>query len=168
MSTFAAIDFETANSSRDSACAVGVVIVSEGRIVQRVHHLIRPPNSYFQFTDIHGISWEDVEFEPTFNELWPGIYKYLKDVEFLAAHNAPFDRSVLEACCSLYGITYPSKPFHCTVQIARSHWDLYPTKLPNVCNHLKIDLDHHEALSDAEACAKIILAAQEIGWSPKY
>ena len=56
MTRFAAIDFETANNARDSACAVGVVIVEGGRIVDRLHALIRPPSRQFLFTPIHGPS----------------------------------------------------------------------------------------------------------------
>ena len=39
-----------------------------------------------------------------------------------------------------------------------------PTKLPDVCNYLGIDLRHHQADSDAEACAQIVIAAQAAGW----
>ncbi|MGK2951923.1 MAG: hypothetical protein ACSLEZ_06010, partial [Thiobacillus sp.] len=61
MTRFAAIDFETANNARDSACAVGVVIVEHGRIVDRLYALIRPPSRQFLFTHIHGLSWHDVK-----------------------------------------------------------------------------------------------------------
>jgi len=40
MTTFAAIDFETANTSPDSACAVGLAVVKGHRIVHREQHLI--------------------------------------------------------------------------------------------------------------------------------
>jgi DNA polymerase-3 subunit epsilon len=43
--------------------------------------------------------------------------------------------------------------------LARKKWKLYPTKLPDVCRYLDIPLNHHEALSDAMACAKIVIAA---------
>ena len=66
MTTFVALDFETANHYRDSACAIGLVRVEENRIVQKTHFLIRPPTSFFQFTDIHGISWRDVATKPDF------------------------------------------------------------------------------------------------------
>jgi DNA polymerase-3 subunit epsilon len=166
MSTFAAIDFETANYNRDSACAVGIVIVSEGQIVKRLHNLIKPPSSYFTFTHIHGLTWYDVCNAPTFAELWRDINKHLFNVDYLAAHNAPFDRGVMEACCTSYGLKMTPLPFHCTVQIARSRWGIYPTTLPDVCRHLKINLRHHEALSDAEACANIVIAALKKGWKP--
>lgn len=166
MITFAAIDFETANYDRNSACAVGIVIVSEDQIIKRVHSLIKPPSSYFTFTHIHGLTWDDVCDAPTFCELWSDISRHISDVKFLAAHNASFDRGVMEACCSSNRITTPSLLIHCTVQIARKYWNIYPTKLSDVCRHLMIDLNHHNALSDAEACAKIVIAAQQKGWKP--
>jgi DNA polymerase-3 subunit epsilon len=49
------------------------------------------------------------------------------------------------------------------VRLARSTWSIYPTKLPNVCSHLNIELNHHEALSDALACAQIVIAAEKKG-----
>ena len=56
MATFTAIDFETANYSRDSACAVGVVVVTRRRIVERKRILIRPPSREFTFTWLHGLT----------------------------------------------------------------------------------------------------------------
>jgi len=156
---FAAIDFETANSSRDSACAIGIARVNAGVIVEMRHWLIRPPTSTFTFTPIHGIAWSDVRSAPTFAEVWQEAVRLVADVAFLAAHNAPFDRSVLAACCRTAGVPNLATPFRCTVQLARKSFGIYPTTLPSVCRHLGISLDHHNALSDAEACARIVLAA---------
>jgi DNA polymerase III subunit epsilon len=161
MSTFVAIDFETADNERDSACAVGLVRVEDNQIVQRVHYLIRPPRQQFRFTHIHGIRWQDVATQPCFGELWHDIDRLIGDADFLAAHNAPFDQGVLHACCEAHGITRPQQHFICTVQLARKTWKIYPTKLPNVCDYLGIALDHHQALSDAEACARIVIAAHQ-------
>ena len=49
------------------------------------------------------------------------------------------------------------------MKLARDTWRIYPTKLPDVCRRLAIALNHHEALSDAEACARIVIAAQKQG-----
>ncbi len=160
---FAAIDFETADYHRDSACAVAVVRVEQGRIVARACRLIRPPRREFFFTYLHGISWDDVAGEPSFGELWPSFRRELDGVEFLAAHNASFDRGVLRACCAEAGLSPPSLPFLCTVTLARRVWDIRPTTLPDVCRHLGIDLRHHDAASDAEACARIVIAAAREG-----
>lgn len=164
MSRFAAIDFETANCGADSACAVGVVIVERGRIVARLHERIRPPSREFVFTHIHGIKWDDVKEAPRFDAVWAGIAQELAGIEFLAAHNAPFDRAVLGACCGTYALTMPVEPFVCTVQLARAKWNIRPTRLPDVCRYLGVRLRHHEADSDAEACARIVIAAEEEGW----
>ncbi len=164
MSTFAAIDFETANRDRNSACAVGVVVVEDGRIARRYYELIRPPSRWFTFTFIHGLTWRDVRDAPRFDAVWEGIGRDLAGVDFLAAHNAPFDKGVLETCCTDYGLPAPAHPFVCTVQLARRQWNIRPTRLPDVCRHLGIELRHHQAASDAEACARIVIAAQREGW----
>ena len=162
-STFAAIDFETADYGRDSACAVAVVRVEGNAIVDRAYYYIRPPRRHFVFSYLHGISWGDVADAPTFHQLWPALRKRLADVEFLAAHNASFDRSVLNACCEGARLSAPSHPFQCTVRLARTVWNIYPTTLPDVCRRLRIPLRHHHAQSDAEACARIVIAAVEAG-----
>jgi DNA polymerase-3 subunit epsilon len=157
---FAAIDFETANPRRDSACSVGVVRVERGRIVDRFESLICPPDRWFTFTDIHGLGWDDVKRAPTFRGLWPRLQELLGGVDFVAAHNAPFDRSVLEATCKRWHCPPPAVPFLCTLQLARRRWNLRPAKLSDVARHLGLDLVHHNALSDAEACAGIVLRAR--------
>ncbi len=159
--SFVAIDFETADQGRDSACAVGLVRVDRGKIVDRAYHLIRPPRREFEFTYIHGITWEMVENSPNFAALWPRLTPWLADAPYLAAHNAGFDRSVLAACCGLYGLPVPEIRFECSMQLARQALGIYPTKLGDVCGKLGIPLDHHYALSDAEACALIVLEARK-------
>lgn len=164
---FAAIDFETADYGKDSACALAVVIVEKENIVATHYSLIRPPRQYFQFTWLHNISWEDVREEPSFGELWPEIAPLFADVDFIAAHNASFDRGVLTACCEKSGFAPPALPYLCTMRLSRQLWDIYPTKLSDVCHRFSISLDHHHAESDATACAKIALRAWHSGIPPK-
>jgi DNA polymerase-3 subunit epsilon len=95
MTTFVAIDFETADRGRDSACAVGLIRVENYQIVQRLHCLIQPPRRRFEFSHIHGITWSDVAQKPTFGELWFNLTPLLQDADFIAAHNALFDKNVL-------------------------------------------------------------------------
>ena len=134
--------------------------MEKNKIVHKAAHLIRPPSRQFMFTYIHGISWNDVAAQPTFGDIWSEISEYFEGVDFIAAHNASFDSGVLRACCARYEIEIPAVPFTCTVQVARNTWDIYPTKLPDVCKYLDIKLNHHDALSDALACAHIVMAAQ--------
>ncbi len=158
---FVAIDFETASYAQNSACSVGLVKVVNGEIVESVVHLIRPPSRDFVFTYIHDLTWKDVKDAPDFGALWPRIAPMFEGAEFLAAHNASFDRGVLTACRATYGIDTAPPPFRCTVQLSRKTWNIFPTKLPDVCRELGIELNHHEALSDAVACARIVLAAEK-------
>ncbi|MEW5729744.1 MAG: 3'-5' exonuclease [Pseudomonadota bacterium] len=165
MTSFAAIDFETADQGRDSACAVALVVVRDGAVTDAVHHLIRPPRRRILFTHIHGIRWADVEDAPDFGQVWPAIAPLVAAAPFLVAHNAPFDKGVLEGCCAAHGIPSPGKQFVCTVQAARRTWPHLPRhRLPDVCGHLGLELDHHQALSDAMACARILLAAVAEGF----
>lgn len=158
-STFVAIDFETADHGADSACAVGLVRVEGGQVVARAARLIRPPRRWMIFSYIHGITWTDVADQPAFCEVWPEVAPLLDGADHLVAHNAGFDRKVLQSCCLAAGLQMPPMPFVCTMQLARRRWNLRPTKLPDVCRFLNIGLKHHDALSDAEAAARIAIAA---------
>jgi len=165
--TFIAIDFETADHGRDSACAVGIVKVRGTRIIHEEACLIRPPRCTFRFSYLHHITWKDVANQPAFRHVWRSLRPLFEDVDFLAAHNASFDRSVLHTCCETARIHPPHQDFVCTVRLARRVWGIYPTSLPHVCLNLALPLDHHDPLSDARACAKIVIQAIEAGVFPE-
>ncbi len=158
---FTAIDFETANHSRHSACALGLVRVCDREIVSKIRFLIRPPERVFKFSYIHGITWDHVRDMPTFAELWPIIKPMIMTSDFLVAHNASFDSSVLKKTCEYYRICVPEVQFRCTVRLARNILGIRSARLPNVCQLLGIPLNrHHDPLADALACAKIMLRLQ--------
>ena len=163
---FVAIDFETADHGPDSACAVGLVRVEGLQVVRRDVVLLRPPRPRVLFSHVHGITWDMVADAAPFADAWPRLAPVLDGAAFLAAHNAPFDRRVLTACCAAAGLTAPAAPFICTVQLARKTWALKPDDLPSVCRRLGIGLIHHDPLSDAEACARIVIAAQAAARGP--
>src|SRR5262245_34167740 len=127
---FVAIDFETADHGADSACAIGLVRVEELKVVARETLLIRPPRSRIVFTYIHGITWRMVKDAPVFADAWAKVAHLLDGATFLAAHNAPFDRRVLSACCEAHELAAPRLPFVCTVQLARRKWAMKPANLP--------------------------------------
>ncbi len=166
LASFVAIDFETADTGRDSACAVALVRVDDGRITRVETRLIRPPRSRFQFTHIHGLTWQDVADEPPFAEIWPELAPVLDGAAYMVAHNASFDRSVLRACCEAAGLEPPTLPFACTMRLARQAWSLRPTRLPDLCRHLDIPLKHHDPTSDARACARAMIVLQAEGYGP--
>jgi len=163
MMNFVAIDFETANSKRNSACSVAVVEVKDGKIHDSYYALIKPPGMKFDYFNIqiHGITPEDVRNKPTFAEIWPELKLRLEN-KIVLAHNASFDMSVLKYVIQEYHLV-PAKFHHCcTVSIARKIWpELENHKLDTVGDHLHIDFNHHNALDDARTCAAIPLFASE-------
>jgi DNA polymerase-3 subunit epsilon len=156
---FVAIDFETADYGPDSACAVGPVRVEGLKMVCRESIRIRPPRPQVLFAHVHGITWDMVKDAQGFEDVWPSLTPLLDGASAMAAHNAPFDRRVLSACCATAGLIVPPLPFLCTAQLARRRWGLKPNDLPSVCRRLGIGLIHHDPGSDAEACARIVIAA---------
>jgi DNA polymerase III subunit epsilon len=156
---FVAIDFETANLRSTSACAVSVVRVKAGDLEQASGMLINPPPGPFLFTWVHGVRRRDVRRAEPFRSAWLTLSPLLEGAAFVAAHNADFDRSVLETSCKHAGLAPPTLPFVCTVRLARRVWDPRWADLPSVCRRLGISLVHHDPNSDAAACARIVLAA---------
>lgn len=75
MTDFAAIDFETANKERSSVCSVGIVIVRNGEITEKLYRLIRPYPNYYSYwnTQVHGLTFQDTACAPTFPEVWKEI-----------------------------------------------------------------------------------------------
>ena len=159
MSTFTAIDFETATAYHP--CSVGIVTVEEGIIVDEFVTLIQPPNNFYNPFNIqvHGIYPRDTANAKTFVEVFPEIEKRLKN-RVVVAHNESFDRNVLSKTMALHGLNYEDlnigSRWECTVKIYKAK-GFKPAKLSDCCRIMNIALEHHEALSDAIACAKLYL-----------
>lgn len=160
---FTTIDFETANFKRQSVCSIGLAIVEDFQVVKTVNRLIKPTPNYYENINmsIHGITPEMTENEPTFLELWEEIKPYLEN-QAVVAHNAAFDFSALRYSLDTYNIEYPNLDYYCTMLLSKKTFPgLINFQLPTICNHLEINnLSHHDALSDAIACANIMI---EIG-----
>lgn len=158
---FTAIDFETATGKRSSACAVGIATVENGVITETFHSLIQPPgNIYFGMNiGVHGIRPADTETAPTFHDLYPEIRNRLQGRK-LVAHNESFDRSVLRRTMEHYELDYAelalSERWECTMRIYKAK-GFVPYKLNACCERIGIELQHHEALSDAIGCAHLYL-----------
>ncbi|MBM2835364.1 MAG: polymerase epsilon subunit (3'-5' exonuclease) [Candidatus Brocadiaceae bacterium] len=163
-----AIDFETANAKHSIACALGIAMVEDGRIIKRASWLIRPRELYFNYynTYIHGITKEDVKDKPQFNELWNEFRPFLEG-KTVIAHNAGFDIGVLRQLLDESGIPYPELQYFCTRVLAKKVWPtLNSYRLNMISAHLGISLKHHDAEEDAVACAEISLrCCDEMGVS---
>jgi len=161
MLNFAAIDFEIANHHRSSVCSVGVVIVRNGIITDKIYRLIHPEPEWYwwRFTKIHGLTAEDTIDALIFPHVWKEIEHKIAGLP-LVAHNSSFDEGCLQEVFRLYQMDYPDYEFHCTCNASRR---VFGSLLPNhqlhtVAAHCGYNLlNHHHALADAEACAAIAI-----------
>lgn len=155
LNSFTALDFETLTPERTSACAIGLVKVIDGQIVQKLYSLINPipDNRTKDNSAIHGITREMVAKAPTFEQLWPMIDKFVGS-DTIVCHNAEFDKAVWTEQLIHYAcVENPYKyEFFCT-------YHLTGLPLDEACVKHNIDMgSHHDALDDALACAKVLLA----------
>lgn len=155
--TFTAIDFETAQGHRYSICQTGIVRVEKGIIVDRKCWLNKPPRNFYweDFTEIHGIDAEMTKDSPLFSEVWPEIQPYIENQNLVAHNGFGFDFRCLSKTLEFYNLPVPDFAGHCTYQI-------YGVNLASLCVEHKIELNHHNALSDALACAKLFMKHQGI------
>lgn len=157
---FVAIDFETANRYRWSACSVGVAIVAGGRIVDHGSALINPDGEFSPNNQaIHGLGPDDVASAPRFHQLWPELAELL-DGQLMIAHVASFDIGVLRQCVAREELDGIDIRAACSWRTSRLVWEALPSYgLGYMCKHLALAHSHHEAGSDALACAEVMLAA---------
>lgn len=160
---FTAIDFETANSHPSSACAVGLVRVRDGAVVDRAEWLIRPPAGHPEFLPfnikIHGITPEMVENARDWAEQLDELRDFIGD-DVAVAHNAAFDMGVIRAACFETVTPTPRLKYLCSVLVSRKTYDIPSHRLPLAAEAAGYgEFSHHEALADAEACAAIIIDA---------
>ena len=159
-----AIDFETADQSADSACAIGIVSIENGNITGKGIPVDLPTTTTFYLF------------------VYPRHYMGRRTGPAILHRGLGSFNTILERCrlffgtqCSVRskgpdGLLFgsgrrpPTVPFICTVQVARSHWNFRPANLPTVCTQLGISLKHHDAASDALACALIALRAMKEGF----
>ena len=164
---FVSIDFETAKYSRESACSVGLVKYQNWKVTDTFYSLIRPPELYIRpdFTDIHGLTVDDVRDAPTFADIWDSGIKPFIDGFPLAAHHAEFDMSVLKAVLEWHKIPVPALKYFCTCLLSRSAWpELKSHALSALAQHFGIVYNAHNALDDALTCGKIVqMAAEKLG-----
>ena len=165
---FAALDFETATSSRNSACALGAVFfeVDEYERVWRFgdlfYELIQPPGNIFDFWNvgIHGITPEMTEDADSFDVVWRRFENLLED-HVLLAHNAAFDMSVARNSGDFHSFQMSGFRYLCTYRMAKAAFPtLFSYRLDVLSEHFGLDLEEHhhagwDALASAQLAAKI-------------
>lgn len=159
--TYAALDFETANSSRASVCQIGVAIWERGVHAGTYSTLVQPPPAHATFhpqaVRIHGITATQVRHAPTWPEAIPRLVELIAGRPVFA-HNASVERAVLTQASQAHAITSPDVDVHCTLTAARRYLPDLPKKnLPAVSAYFGIPMNnHHDAGADAYAAGTLI------------
>ncbi|TMK99486.1 MAG: hypothetical protein E6G34_02790 [Actinobacteria bacterium] len=157
---FVALDFETATSSHDSACAVAVAAVEAGRVTRVGRWLIRPPgNTYQEFNiAIHGITPEMTANSQPMSKVWPAVLQSI-DERPVVAHYAPFDLSVLRHSLWATASDWPELTYYCTCALARRAWPgRLSYRLPDLASECGLEFEHHEPGADAATAAELAIA----------
>ena len=166
---YVAIDFETANPKRVSACSAGGCVVEDGKIVDTFSTLIKPPAEFGEFSPfnvrIHGITSEKVADAPTFADLFPRFQARV-DGHVVISYSK-FDLSVINSLLDYYGCTSKFKHVDVCALAKECVPGLPNYKLPTVAQHLGLGgFNHHDAIEDAIMCAKVFLALKSSTATP--
>ena len=162
METVAVIDFETTGLSPamgDRATEVAVVVVDDGKIVDRYQSLMNAGARIPAFIEaLTGISNAMIRKAPPAAEVMNVLAEFVGDVP-LVAHNASFDSRFLDAEWLRIN-RQRQQEFACSMLLARRIYPVAPNhKLGTLVSHLGLPsaLRHHRALADAEMTAHLWL-----------
>lgn len=155
--SYVALDVETANDFRGSICSIGLVKFKNGQVIDTYYSLINPEEEFDEFNIfIHGITPQDVIGSPTFPEIKQKIIDFIGS-NIVVAHFAQFDMGALRDAYDKYGLAYDDIYYACSYFLSRAAFpDKLNYKLSSLASEFKIPLEHHNALSDATACGKIL------------
>lgn len=164
--TFTVVDVETANASRASICQIGVTKVVDGRIADQWETKVNP-EEWFDFFNIriHGITAEDVRGAPILPDLRAKLGELLEGGVLVGY--SPFDRTAFQRAFEKYGLDALDVQWLDCAEVVRRAWpEKYGCRnckynLKHVTRDLGIEFKHHDAAGDAEAAAKVLLAAHD-------
>jgi DNA helicase IV len=157
--TFTVFDVETATHNYNSICQFAICRVVGGQIVESKSWLIQPQENKYEsiLTSIHGINANKTRYAPSFEEVWDEILPYLHG-NLIFCYNYSFDIGCLRQTLDYYAIENPSLWFGCSYRLAKALLpEMEKYNLKHLALQFDIDLQHHYALSDANATVQILL-----------
>jgi DNA polymerase-3 subunit alpha (Gram-positive type) len=158
---YVVFDTETTglNAREDTLIELAAVKVQGGEIIDTFATLIDPERKVPQkIQELTGISQEMLEGQPKLAEAMARFREFAAG-SVLVAHNAEFDVGFLGHAAERLGQPPWTEPVIDTLALARA---LYPEernyKLKTLTQKFNVELvNHHRALADAEATAKVFL-----------
>ncbi len=161
---FVSIDVETANSDMASICQIGLVKYESGILSDEWMTYIDPRDYFDVFNvSIHGIDKSIVKGAPSFLEISDSLLSFIEN--YVVVSHTCFDRVALGQAAKRYNLNIPDLTWLDSSRVARRTWKECAKKgygLKKVCKTIGYEFKHHDALEDAKAAARILLAASEI------
>lgn len=166
-----AIDFETANSKRASVCSIGFIVQESNEIIHEEEILVNPKVEFSKRNiKIHNITEDDIIDSPTWPDAFAQVCEHITPSTLVIAHNL---RSMELPCvrqeCERYNIDVPefaqlhNKSAYDTLKLSKELIpDIENYKLSTLAEKFDIELDHHNALSDAKACLELFNKLQSL------
>lgn len=163
------VDLETSglDTNRDFIIEVGAVKIENGKICDSFSSLVNsiqleslPP----EVESLTGIMYEQLKGAPLVEEVLQKLYQFAKDCT-LVAHNLSFDFAFLRNWGFWCGVPFDEfkdkviDTIALAKQILRDKVKNY--KLSTLAEYFNIEFNHHRALDDAEATAKIFLELEK-------
>lgn len=159
---FLFFDVETPNRDNDCICQIGICETDKrGNLIRSERFFVNPEAPFHEKNmEIHGVCFNDVRDAPTFDVLWSQTLAELFRSDYVVAHNANFDLSVVSKSLAHYDLEVPEIQYACTMSLAsRARVSAPGYGLEQLCDSLGINLArHHDALEDAKACMHVFWA----------
>ena len=142
-------------------------MVEENGVIIKEEEIIVNPKAEFSNINvkIHRITDADVQDAPTWDIVWRQVEKYITNSTLVIAHNLKsMELSCIRQECERYGMELPlfakvqgNNNMTCdTLQLAKEKLpNLENYKLSTLADNFNIELEHHNALSDAKACLEL-------------
>ena len=157
--SFVFVDVETANGFNDRICAIGLIVVANGK--ETGYYTLINPQTHITLSYIHGITDIDVQDAPTIDEFWQVMSTLLPQEFVFVAHNYCFDLNVLKKDLGRFGIEFAPKQVIDTMWVARDILYHFKTvkgdlRLNVLSERLNVQLFHHNAASDITATKEVL------------
>lgn len=161
MSSFVAIDVETANAFMGSICQIGAVRFENGREAEHISWLV-DPHDYFDSINIsiHGIDEKAVHGQPCFAERHKELLEFTTDAVVVC--HTHFDRVALSQACLSGDHPLLTCRWLDSARVARRAWPEVAQSgfgLAPLASRLGISFRHHDATEDARTAGLILLRA---------
>jgi DNA polymerase-3 subunit epsilon len=120
--SFVAIRFDYADYSLESACAIGLVKVENGKPTSVLYEMFSPSSEDYEFVDdasqTGGLRSTDLDGLNDFSALWPSVRDFIGDMP-LVANSASTYIKTLESLWSHYELNVAPIPYLCTQVLGR-------------------------------------------------